>query len=535
MMMVVLAALMSAAVVWGSPYAPVVRNSPIDIEDLWAIEDAREESDGPLVTALENHGIPLAYDEQANTFYCTLGMGNAESWPELHLHAPEADRVSLVFVDDYKYDYCADAIRDGYSYQVMAYTDTEFSYFDIVFTGMRQIHINTRSELTKEDIPAEVVVLDENGAMESHARVHYRGNASLKEPKKGMKVEFTRNSDGTHKLGKNVPGLGYTENLVLLPLFRDETMMREKLSWSMYADMVESDVSFGPRETVYAELFVNDSYEGVYLLMDPYDNVEELKKRSATNPATDSVYRVSWLALGTQRAVHPGAYLPSRGFELYYSAPQSVLFADLKAYMEISEEEDDEQFIRKSLACMDMEYALRYVLLLQGLGLTDNVFNNLSVWARHDAGNVIYHYYPWDLDNSMGLRRDRIGGEFERWIYLPAVDRMLSLDAGGIRAKLLDMWTGLRENGWSFESIESRVESYTTELNDSGAFYRNAQRWNLEKPIADGYEIVAFFSARFAMLDEVLSKFAAYEGKIEMLDYTDYENRSVSLMEWLES
>jgi len=530
--MIILGVLMAAAVVWGSPYAPVVQPCPESIEEIWAIEDARTESERPLITVLENNGIPLAYDAQENTFYCTLGMGNAESWPQLHLLAPEAKGVSVLFVDDYTYDFCSDAIREGYSYQLMAYNDAEFAYFNIVFTGMRQLHIHTNEEVSKEDSAAEVIILDETGAMESHGRVHYRGNASMKEPKKGMKVEFTRNSDGTHKMGKDVPELGYTENLVLLPLFRDDTMMREKLSWSMYADMAKDSESFGPCKTAYVELFVNDRYEGVYLMMNPYDNVKELEKWSASNPATDSVYRVSWLALGTQREVHPGAYLPSRGFELYYSAPQSVHFADLKAYMEMSEEEDDEEFARKALACMDMEYAMRYVLLLQGLGLTDNVFNNLSVWARHDGGQIMYHYYPWDLDNSMGLRRDRIGGDFERWIYLPAVDRMISLDAGGIRGKLLDMWTGLRADSWSLESVEARINRYTTELNDSGAFARNAQRWNLEKTIADGYEIISFISTRFAMLDQVLSNFAAHDGKIEMLDYTDYENRSCSLTDW---
>ena len=49
----------------------------------------------------------------------------------------------------------------------------------------------------------------------------------------------------------------------------------------------------------------------------------------------------------------------------------------------------------------------------------------------------------------------------------------------------------------------------------------------------DGYEIIAFISSRFAMLDKVLSTFAAYEGKIDMLDYTDYENRSCSMVDWL--
>ena len=176
---------------------------------------------------------------------------------------------------------------------------------------------------------------------------------------------------------------------------------------------------------------------------------------------------------------------------------------------------------------------MRYTLLLQGLGLTDNVFNNLNIWARNENGKTVYHYFPWDLDNSLGARSERIGSEFERWIYLPAVDRMISLNAGGIREKLLNKWTQLRENGWSLESVERRINLYTSELNDSGAYPRNAQRWNMEKTTADGYEIISFISARFAMLDTVLSRFAAYDGKIDMLDYTDYENRSCSMVDWL--
>ena len=45
--------------------------------------------------------------------------------------------LTLCFVDDYAYDACADAIRDGYAYQIMAYTDEAYSYSDVVFTGCR--------------------------------------------------------------------------------------------------------------------------------------------------------------------------------------------------------------------------------------------------------------------------------------------------------------------------------------------------------------------------------------------------------------
>ena len=118
---VALTALIAAVVAFGSPYAPVVQ-PVMDIEDIWAIEDARIESEAPLVTRLLNHGAELGYDESDNTFYCTLGMDHEEKWPQIHLTAPDAKDASLVFVDDYTYDWCADAIREGYAYQILAYT-----------------------------------------------------------------------------------------------------------------------------------------------------------------------------------------------------------------------------------------------------------------------------------------------------------------------------------------------------------------------------------------------------------------------------
>jgi len=155
-----LALVIVGVVVFASPYAPVVTQAPENIEEIWDIEDTHQESDVPLVTALENCGVPLAYDAAANTFYCTLGLSHTDSWPEIHLTAPDASHVQLRFVDDYSYDWCADAVRDGYPYQVIAYTDTVFSYFDVVFTGLPQLCFDTRgAELTTEDSPVDVTMM----------------------------------------------------------------------------------------------------------------------------------------------------------------------------------------------------------------------------------------------------------------------------------------------------------------------------------------------------------------------------------------
>ena len=129
-------AMLVCTVIYGSSYAPVVE--PVaEIERIWEIEDARRESEMPLVTALANHGALLGYDETENTFYCPIGLETGDEWPDIHLTAPGAEGVNLVFVDDYSYDWCSDALRDGYAYQIMAYTDTEFSYAQIVLPVFR--------------------------------------------------------------------------------------------------------------------------------------------------------------------------------------------------------------------------------------------------------------------------------------------------------------------------------------------------------------------------------------------------------------
>ena len=163
-------------------YCAVTEIEPImELEDAWAVEDTRTESEAPLVTALENFGVPLAYDKNENTFYCSLGLKNGEEWPELKLTAPDASGVSICFSDDYTYDYCADAIAEGYSYELMAYTDTEYSYFYIVFTGLPVVSIRTQEEITLEEGHARFAIGSvDQGSLSCEGLVRLRGDKWIK-------------------------------------------------------------------------------------------------------------------------------------------------------------------------------------------------------------------------------------------------------------------------------------------------------------------------------------------------------------------
>ena len=497
--MLALFALLAAAVCAGSPYVPAAQKAPVDIEAIWAIEDAREESDVPLVTALKMNGVPLAYDAAENTFYCTLGLEDGEAWPELRLTAPGAKGVRLMFVDDYTYDWRSEAVAEGYAYQVLAYTETAFGYFDLVFTGLPIVQLAAEAPITSEDTQVQFTfsVFGET-AQSTPARAHLRGDRSLSwKPKGGYKIEFTRGGD-SGKVPQHVAGLCETDEIILLPLAIDSTMMRDRLSWDIVSMAFDPDEGFGGLPNQYVELFVDGRYEGVYLMMTPYDIGEEMRKEGQETIFRDSLYRVTSLEMEKDRPVLPDPTSPETGFELFYAPSAAHGFDGLQEYLALMTEEDDAKFTQKALACLDLDSLLRYTLIMQLGCMVDNAGNNLYIWAHSQGGQTRYRFAFWDMDLTWGLYA---GDEGDRWVELPVADRVIALDVGGARSRIGEIWADLQRRGVTEETIDALVTQYVHELGDSGAYARDAQRWEKGGFVPDGYEIVGFASARFEMMN----------------------------------
>lgn len=492
-------ALLASALIVGSPYDAVMAPAPENIEEIWAIEDARSESDAPLVTRLENRGVPLVYREEINTFYCTIGMDGGDSWPDMHITAPDAAGVKLMLVDDYTYDWRQDALMDGYVYQAMAYTDTEFAYFDIVFTGLPMVQIRPEQIITELDTPAEFAMSAfGEEALVSPARVHLRGDRSLSwKPKGGYRVEFTRGGD-SGKILRSVAGLCDTQELLLLPLAIDGDMMRDRLSWDLIGMTFDPKEGFGGLPCQYVEVFVGGSYEGVYLMLKPYDIGDEMRKAGAESVFKDSLYRVSRMEMAKDRAILADPTSPEAGFELFYAPNMAHGFDALQPYIDLITEEDDEAFCRKALACLDIDSLLRYMLIMQAGCMVDNASNNLYIWAHKEDGGYRYRFAFWDMDLTWGLYA---GDEGDRWVELPVAQRVVDLDVGGAKARTQAIWAQLKEQGFNAENVEALITQYVHELGDSGAFARDSERWEKGHFYPDGYEIVSFAASRFDMMD----------------------------------
>ena len=522
--MAALACAIGLTVKYGSAYRPVVE--PVrEIEAIWAIEDEREESEEPLVTRLFCNGAEAAYDAESNTFYCTLGLENGEEWPKIKLTTAKnvGGGLTLCFVDDYAYDACADAIREGYAYQIMAYTDETYSYSDVVFTGLPILSLHTAEEITTEDTPAALNLAFGNGErLEANARAHLRGNASLvRLDKHSYKVEFTRTEDGKKKIPQNVPGLGQTDEIVLLAMGFDPNMVRDRLSWSMIERIWPKDEAFAPVGREYVEVFVNDAYQGAYLMMVPFDRRAEIEKAGAGSAQRDSLYRSVIATVDKGRPI-------DEGYELFIAPDAENPFAGLQTYLRLDDGEmDDETFCREAAAHIDVPSLMRYTLLVQGMALCDNIFNNMYVWAHETAAGVVYRFIPWDMDLSW---EKEPGAYWDCWMIDALACRVIELDVSGARAELAAQWRRMSEAGFTIDTVREELALYQHELTDSGAFLRDAERWGKEQDEMDVSQIEAVAEYRFELLCRLTQAIGETGEEFRFADFETDEECSMQSM-----
>ncbi len=431
--------------------------------------------------------------------------------------------LTLCFVDDYAYDACADAIRDGYAYQIMAYTDETYSYSDVVFTGLPILSLHTAEEIATEDTPAALNLAFGNGErLEANARAHLRGNASLvRLDKHSYKVEFTRTEDGKKKIPQNVPGLGQTDEIILLAMGFDPNMVRDRLSWSMIERIWPKDEAFAPVGREYVEVFVNDAYQGAYLMMVPFDRRAEIEKAGAGSAQRDSLYRSVIAAVDKGRPI-------DEGYELFIAPDAENPFAGLQTYLRLDDGEmDDETFCREAAAHIDVPSLMRYTLLVQGMALCDNIFNNMYVWAHETAAGVVYRFIPWDMDLSW---EKEPGAYWDCWMIDALVCRVIELDVSGARGELAAQWRQMSEAGFTIDTVREELALYQHELTDSGAFLRDAERWGKEQDEMDVSQIEAVAEYRFELLCRLTQAIGETGEEFRFADFETDEECSMQSM-----
>jgi len=463
----------------------------MEIEEAWAVEDAREEADEPLVTRMYMNGEILGYDRESRTFYCTLGMDHGENWPETAFTAQGSRDLNLRWIDDYSYDYCSDAIAEGYRYELLAWTDEQYEYVGVVFTGLPIVTLHTDGNVPivrEENADADVhIVSAEHGALYSRAQIHVRGGGAYTTFKDSWRIEFrTLDAKGRDKkTERSVLGMETSSDFLLLANSADPTAIRNHLCWEAWKNWKE-EKRFAELESRLVEVFCGDEYVGIYQLMEYVDPVKELTAMGG-NPDTDAMVRMVTLMNDGKypqkdRVMTDNHKIELRHAPLGMTADEAFAIFEPFDAVEILRTRDlsDEEFTEIIEKHFDIQNLLDYFLFVQVYNLRDNARNNVYVWAmKQENGVYQYRLSPWDMDRSL-CKSEAEGPlneiEIISW-EMPMVNLMLELDIGGCRQKLYDMFYEKRATTISDDALYQWIDEAEQTINASGAYLRESEKW----------------------------------------------------------
>lgn len=404
----------------------------------------------------------------------------------------EQENLRVAWIDDYTYDYCADAIREGYRYEALAYTDTEYEYVGVVFTGLPivTLHVHYDGEVGEEYVPARVSVAGAGyEPIDSAALTHLRGGGYYKGiDKLSYRIEFHDEAGygKEKKMNVSVLGMDADTDWLLISNAGDITAVRNYMAYDMWKRWNEgNEHALMLMDSQMVELFVDDEYMGLYQLMERINHEKEIIQAGG-NAETDSVVRLvmdvnvnekPWLNLMERAHIYVEYRYGRNG-----NAKQ--VFDDLENYILLSQFKenklDDGTFRELAEQYVNEDQLVSYYLFLQSCGLwEDNIFNNVFIWMFWEKDKYVYYLSPWDMDYAFPVTEIMENGAikpyFDRAMYLPV--HMLDLNVSNSREKIWALWKEKRSAILSDDALYEWFMDTEAWINASGAYLRETEKW----------------------------------------------------------
>lgn len=487
--------------------------SPTLAEEVWSGRTRAERFEfGNLLC----NGIQVPVDYVEKTFYIPLDMDTKE-WETLEFTSGKPEYQILFSEDFTKYDK-QQLIRDNADIEFLVYTDTEFSTYHIRFTGLPVIDLSTQAGIeNQKEIAGNIVFYDTNfssqGIQNSEYNGHVRGNMSTLFPKKGYKINLTKQrADGVVENNKlSLFGMRQDDDWILSALYNDESKLREALCIELWNQMggkaIYTNSNYNTTQ-VYVEVLVDESYYGMYAFKEPIDakqlNLQSddyLYKRENPEDLDAEVF---------ENAKNPEEHV--LGFEIKEGVLSESAWkpmAELSALLSSS----DEQFEAKVGTMMNEDNAIKLWLYIQAISGYDQQKKNVFYVARHEGDSYYFTFAPWDLDLTYGHRSDANPetlftrydeGMLTKYFYWETGDRLIRENVNGAADKMQKLYETLRKTVLSDDAIETQAAQFDHILRDSGAYAREQQRWP-ESALSENADVVLKFAKdRLAYLDTAL-------------------------------
>ena len=471
-------------------------------------------------------GEELACDREQMIFYLPVDM-DLEEW-EAGTFSNVDDSIEILPMKDYTLFDKQETVAQGLQIPFLAWNREGGTCRKVyvVFTGLPVVKMETTADLDIDTVFAGAVSFyeacgQEDWVLTSVFEAHERGQTTRAYPKKGYRVNLVDvTSTGISRKNKqSVLGMRKSDSWIFYAIYSDGTKVRDKFNTELWAGIGAEDTPYDAyfgTKMKYVELVVNGEYRGLYGIFEPVDKTqlaitdeEYLYKRTYGRALSQELFD----------SAGPDDYLTVLGMEIKGKKGNgtSLDWKQLRQFIAITEEEDEE-FAQDAQQLLDLENVADIWIYLQFLYGEDNIYKNMFFAFKKDTdGYQGYKLYlvPWDTDLTWGnvyvdskeeLYVKWAPENADRYLEWPLLDRLIELDVGGIREKIKDRWTELRSGILSEESMNEIFIECTHQVQDSGAFTRDATRWPDSRHDADYDGMKQFMKERTEFLDKMIQQ-----------------------------
>ena len=471
-------------------------------------------------------GEELACDREQMIFYLPVDM-DLEEW-EAGTFSNVDDSIEILPMKDYTLLDKQETVAQGLQIPFLAWNREGGTCRKVyvVFTGLPVVKMETTADLDIDTVFAGAVSFyeacgQEDWVLTSVFEAHERGQTTRAYPKKGYRVNLVDvTSTGISRKNKqSVLGMRKSDSWIFYAIYSDGTKVRDKFNTELWAGIGAEDTPYDAyfgTKMKYVELVVNGEYRGLYGIFEPVDKTqlaitdeEYLYKRTYGRALSQELFD----------SAGPDDYLTVLGMEIKGKKGNgtSLDWKQLRQFIAITEEEDEE-FAQDAQQLLDLDNVADIWIYLQFLYGEDNIYKNMFFAFKKDTdGYQGYKLYlvPWDTDLTWGnvyvdskeeLYVKWAPENADRYLEWPLLDRLIELDVGGIREKIKDRWTELRSGILSEESMNEIFIECTHQVQDSGAFTRDAARWPDSRHDADYDGMKQFMKERTEFLDKMIQQ-----------------------------
>lgn len=488
------------------------------------LKDKLPETEKLSFTALLCNGMRVPYDEKTKTFYVSADMDD-EGWEKLEFISGQPE-YQILFEEDLTAYAKKEAIAGNHRFPLIVYDSQSWSTYYITFSGLPLIDLSTEEGFWAEEITGNAVFYDTdfllNGTQESEYHGHIRGNTSRMFPKKGYKLTLTKDA-GNEEAALNklsLFGMRKDDDWILYAIYNDDTKLRDSLSmqiWDLMGALEVSDKAYYGTRMTYVEVFADNSYCGLYGLM------ERVDAKQLDLSEEDYLYKRKEPA-GLMYETFLNAKDPDEmvnGFEIKAGERNETAWQPIAELARITYS-SEEEYADRIEEIVDVDNATRLWLFLQIITGHDHTAKNIFYVARQEEDQYKFYFVPWDQDLTWGNvsagETNPYYTEFKPETYDTMVKwetgtLLLERNAGNSVEKMQKLYQELRTTALTDEAIEKMITDTDQVIRGSGAFARDQQRWPEGTHAKDCSQLSEYAKKRLHFLDEALYDFSMFSNK----------------------